>query len=51
VYNNLITFIASSLSFVFFRLKKIKSIYFDLLNPVGVTDMIFTFLATGETCG
>ncbi|MCD4746846.1 MAG: hypothetical protein K8R58_11165 [Bacteroidales bacterium] len=27
------------------------SIYFDLLNPVGVTDMVFTFLATGETCG
>ncbi len=28
-----------------------KSIYFDLLNPVGVTDMGFTFLTTGFTCG
>jgi len=28
-----------------------RSIYFDLLNPVGVIDMSFIFLSTGLTCG
>ena len=28
-----------------------RSIYFDLLNPVGIIDMVFIFLATSFTCG